>query len=63
VSQVPDVVAYGAINEDGSCTRLLLAQIHLSYISVQMIAMAKMILGKKPKVAYTHYNGRYYHLS
>jgi hypothetical protein len=62
VNQVPDAVADGAVNEDGSCTRLLLAQTHLSYVSVQMMALAKMILGKKSKVAYTHYNGRYYHL-
>jgi hypothetical protein len=27
-----------------------------------MMAMAKMILGRKPEMAYTHYNGRYYHL-
>jgi hypothetical protein len=58
VNQVPDVVADGAVNEDGSCTRLLLAQTHLSYISVQMMALPKMILGKKPEVAYTHYNER-----
>jgi hypothetical protein len=42
--------------------RMLLAQAHLSYGSVQMMALTRMILGKKPDVAYTHYTGRYYHL-
>jgi hypothetical protein len=46
----------------GLLMRMLLAQAHLSYGSVQMMVLTRTILGKKPEVTYRHYNGRYFHL-
>jgi hypothetical protein len=40
--------------------RMFLAQVHLTYVLVQMMALTRINLGKKPKVAYTNYSGRYY---